>query len=245
MSQLPTKSDPFGFPKTRWDLVVEAQGSEKARNELLTLYNGPVFAYFRALTRDRGAAEELRQSFFVTELTRLTADSERGVIRRADQNKGRFRDFLKTSLRNHWLSSLRGTTNRPVSLDESANSEADENLEAKIASAENAFLGNWARQVISDALRAVEQTCHDRNQVQHFDLFMAHYFPPAGADTSWEILAKKHGYKDGKTARNRAETVLNHFRPIFSKTLLGEGPSGASLNEEIRDLLKILGDDNA
>jgi len=86
MTDQPPLPDKFGFPtETRWDLVLAARESEAARNELLALYNRPILAFFRALSRNEATAQELRQSFFLAELTRLTGGQGRGVVYRADR----------------------------------------------------------------------------------------------------------------------------------------------------------------
>ncbi len=233
-----TRHDPFGFPETIWDLVIEARESEAARNQLLTLYYRPVLAFFRALTKNSGAAEELRQSFFEVELTRLSGEAARGVVRRADPQKGRFRDFLKQSLRHHWLSSLRSDKRffEPV--------PDDEDWGPRVTGAERAFARSWVEQVVAIALRKVEKICQERGQDQHFAIFMAHYFPSSEVDPSWESLAPQFGQKDGKTARNRASTVEAHMQKALGELLLRERPD-ANLPEEVRDVLSILGDDDA
>jgi hypothetical protein len=239
MSEMPPSADKFGFPATRWDLVHAAAGSERARNELLSLYYRPILAFFRALARDAAAAEELRQSFLLAELTRLSGDAGQGVVRRADQDKGRFRDYLKQSLRHHWLSSLRGRPDNTSPLPED-----EDSWHPRIENAERAFVRAWVRQMLVVALRSVESICQTRHQEQHFALFTGYHFPPAGTDASWEVLAEKFGLKDGKTARSRAATAQAHLRTTLTDMLLREHP-GATLSNEVLDVLSILGDDDA
>ena len=80
---------------TRWSLLMRAHQSDAharqtAQTELLTRYCGAAYRYLCSLVRDDAAAEELCQEFAL----RLI----RGDFRHADPNRGRFRDYLKTSL---------------------------------------------------------------------------------------------------------------------------------------------------
>jgi DNA-directed RNA polymerase specialized sigma24 family protein len=237
MTDHPPLPDKFGFPETRWDLVLAAPESEAARNQLLALYDRPILAFFRALTRNEAKAQELRQSFFLVELTRLAEGQGSGVVYRADPAKGRFRDFLKQSLRYHWLSSLR------VKRDTSEPPPDDESWHPRIENAERSFARAWVREVVATALRSVEAMCKERRQELHFSIFTSHYFPSPGMDPSWEVLAKRFGVKDGKTARVRAETVHSHIRRVLAEVLLRNQPD-VKLSDEVQDVLSILGEDH-
>jgi len=84
---------------TRWTVFFQAHGlagdaeeaAKAARRELLGLYGGPVYRYLRAALRDVDATDELYQQFALKFV--------RGDLRRASPDHGRFRDFLKTTLR--------------------------------------------------------------------------------------------------------------------------------------------------
>jgi len=88
---------------TAWTMVRRARGSEEddpdsdsggdtaeARRSLLQQYHRPVSRYLRAITRDADAADDLFQQFAVKFME--------GGFRRADQDRGRFRDYLKTAI---------------------------------------------------------------------------------------------------------------------------------------------------
>ncbi|MFO0953889.1 MAG: sigma factor, partial [Isosphaeraceae bacterium] len=63
---------------------------EQAQARLLRRYGAAVYRYLLASLRDQDAADELFQEFALRFI--------RGDFHRADQTKGRFRDFLKTAL---------------------------------------------------------------------------------------------------------------------------------------------------
>src|SRR5262249_3388498 len=88
---------------THWTEVLRAhQGQPEsmtaAKRELLLRYHGAVYRYLLGMLRDPDAAQDLAQDFAVRFL--------RGDCRRADPERGRCRDYLKTAVRhlvqNHW-----------------------------------------------------------------------------------------------------------------------------------------------
>ncbi len=80
---------------THWSLLVQAhQGDAAAREaqaELLPRYCAAVYRYLRGVVGDPNTVEELCQEFALRFV--------RGDFRRADPQRGRFRDYLKVALR--------------------------------------------------------------------------------------------------------------------------------------------------
>ena len=81
---------------THWSKLFEAhktngETTTAAQQEELLRYYGAVRRYLVGIVHDAGVAEELTQDFAVRFL--------RGDFKRADPERGRFRDFLKTALR--------------------------------------------------------------------------------------------------------------------------------------------------
>jgi DNA-directed RNA polymerase specialized sigma24 family protein len=109
------------FPTTHWSVVLAAgdcahPGSRDALSELCTLYWAPVRAFVRRRAGD-AAADDLTQGFFAALL-------ERGALSAADQDRGRFRGFLLTSVKyylaDQWdraHAQKRGGGDQPLSLD--------------------------------------------------------------------------------------------------------------------------------
>src|SRR5260370_21805806 len=88
---------PSQFPTTRWTLVVAAGDPHRkeARSALVSLcenYWYPLYTYLRRRGYSADEAQDLTQDFFIRVLAARYLD-------RADQEKGRFRSFLLTSLK--------------------------------------------------------------------------------------------------------------------------------------------------
>ena len=99
----PLDSTAGGRPKfltTQWELVAaaSAEGAAEARaalDDLYRLYCYPVYAFIRRRGHSRQDAQDLTQDFFVHLL-------EKGILGRADPQRGRFRNFLLGSF-DHFL----------------------------------------------------------------------------------------------------------------------------------------------
>ena len=110
------------FGSTRWSVVLAAgQRSTAEAREALTLlcqhYWYPLYVYVRRRVPQVDRAQDLIQEFFAQLL-------EKNLIGKADPQRGRFRAFLLTSLRNflanEWAKSQaakRGQGKNPLSLD--------------------------------------------------------------------------------------------------------------------------------
>lgn len=80
---------------TQWSMVFAAHGSQGQgddRHDLMARYSGAAYRYLLGAVRDAEVAEDLCQEFALRFL--------RGDFRRATPQRGRFRDYLKTSLVN-------------------------------------------------------------------------------------------------------------------------------------------------
>ncbi|MEO1615830.1 MAG: sigma factor [Planctomycetota bacterium] len=94
------------LPKTRWSLVIRAGGlsddpatreeARKSLEELCEAYWPALYAYLRRQGYQRSDAEDLIQGFFTDLLARQSIET-------VDQQKGRFRAFLFSSL-DHFVS---------------------------------------------------------------------------------------------------------------------------------------------
>ena len=158
------------FPTTHWSVVINAgAGSESvarvALESLCRHYWYPLYAFVRRQGRAHHEAEDCTQEF----LARLLATD---AVARARPERGRFRTFLLTALRNfltnEWhraQAAKRGGGQAVVSLDWSdaekrfAHEPADPGL-----TPEQAFDRNWARGLIESTLAALRTEYEKRGQ---------------------------------------------------------------------------------
>src|SRR5262249_8595186 len=88
------------FPSTHWSVVlaagrrqVEPQAAQAARAELCQTYWVPLYSFVRSRGYTLHDAQDLTQSFFAYLI-------ERKIYTRVDRQKGRFRSFLRASVKN-------------------------------------------------------------------------------------------------------------------------------------------------
>jgi hypothetical protein len=116
--------------------------------------------------------------------------------------------------------------------------------------AEAAFHRAWVKATLAEALTRVRALCLKRKHEVHLHLFEARYLSEADPAPSWEELGARFG-TDQKTARDRADTVVRHFRFVLRRMLRNEitVPRGsrrrrqvteAAIDEEIEALLSFL-----
>lgn len=191
------------FATTRWSLVrlagdggADVDGRD-ALDRLCRTYRPPVLAYVRAHYRGEDA-EDLTQAFFAHLL-------EQQLPGRADRDRGRFRAFLLTSLKNFVAGSLareraqrRGGGTLRV--------EVDEHLRDQGHGPEQAFEAEWARTVLREALDALESEADESGRI---DLFRAlsPFLTEAPGDEDYARIAAEMGLR-----RNTVAVAVHRLR---------------------------------
>jgi len=150
---LPEEPKPSVFPETQWtQLGGAAVGGTDDLDRLIRQYWAPLRIFFLAtFPQLRNDAEIWLQDFAEDKLLKA------GWLSRADRSRGRFRDFLKTSLRNFVYDrlNLAAAKRTPVPLDAV---EADL---AQPAEPSEAFDLMWVRTVLSESLKRMEADCRN------------------------------------------------------------------------------------
>jgi len=137
--------------ETRWTMLFKAHGSQEdarlaAQKQLLLRYYGAAYRYLLGTVRNLEVADELSQEFAVRFL--------RGDFHRADPQRGRFRDFLRTSLRHlaqdHWRKQNR--TPLPLPQDPA---EVPAEVPAEDPT-DQEFLNKWREELLSHTWESLE-----------------------------------------------------------------------------------------
>lgn len=179
------------FPVTQWTVLAQAtlhgdEAGREALNRLCQTYWEPV----RQSVLRRGwtphEAEDLTQSFFMHLL-------ERGLLRRADRERGRFRAFLKTILHRFLLHELerRGAARRGGGRAEVDVGCVAEQL-ALDPETDVEFDRRWARAAMQAALDRVLEECVDRRQRDAAGV-IAPFLGGSGELPTYEVAAARLG----------------------------------------------------
>jgi RNA polymerase sigma-70 factor (ECF subfamily) len=179
---------------------------------------------------DAAAAEELTQEFAAALL--------RGDFSSADPDRGRFRDYVKTSVRNlarkHWKRRQRA---REISL-------ADEHLlatpsESQLFDADQSFLDSWREELLDQTWKELERV-EDETGVPHYSLLSLKTQCPELRSAD---LAERVAPLLGKTlTADGVRQAVHRAREAFARLLIDEvsrsltNRAPEALEEELIDL---------
>ncbi len=211
---------------TQWTLVLHAhQGlanAALAQKELLHRYGGAVYRYLLGAVRDPDAAEDLAQEFALRFV--------RGDFRRANPERGRFRDFLKTALIHLVTDHHRARQARPLLLDPDAPEPAAPSLDSGPGDAD--FLASWREELLHRTWKALAQA----NPVYHGALLLRVTEPEITSPQMAERLTAQLG-KPLSAALVRKALQRAHSK--FAELLLEEvaGSLGTATREALQEEL--------
>lgn len=229
-------SDGSIFPQTDWAALRRAaQAEQMPLDRLIRMYWQPLRIYFiSSFPNLKDQADLVLQDFAEDKML------QEGWLKKADQSRGRFRDFLKTSLRNFVLNrlNLKEAKNPPVSLDD---------LEHEVAEPQGVaeeFDLAWARAVLAETLRRMEADCKDPRADQPrrgriWELFRLRLLEPVFNDAApppYEQLVDKFGLKSPMEASNTLLSAKRIFKGHLSEVIQEYAGKDAATAAEIRAL---------
>jgi hypothetical protein len=232
-------SDPSAssiFPRTDWAQLGPAAVADTARlDRLIRLYWTPLRIFLVASFPSlKDQADVLLQEFAEDKILKT------GWLQRADPQRGKFRDFLKISLRNFVLDRLSRAEvkHAPVSLD-----ELEVDLPGPEETAE-AFDLTWVRTVLAETLRRMEADCKDpaadqprRSQI--WEMFRIRLLEPLFNDVPqvpYEQLIESFGLKSPTDASNMLLSAKRIFKMHLTRVIKDYAEQDAATAEEIRAL---------
>lgn len=208
------------FLTTRWSIVARAaSGSREARDALESLcasYWYPLYAYARRRGLDHHAAQDGVQGFFA----RLIEKQDLATV---DRSRGRFRSFLLAALKNYlsneWdreRAHKRGGGFTRLSYDEA---DAQRRYQSDLAvsdAPEKAFERQWAREVISRALAALESEWRHAKREALFARLKPSLVGPeqSGGGAPQSAIARELGLTE-----NAVRIALHRLRKRFGELL--------------------------
>jgi RNA polymerase sigma-70 factor (ECF subfamily) len=234
------------FSTTQWSLVLTAgdgqehSGSSEALALLCERYWYPIYALVRGMRHDPDTAQDLTQGFFVHLL-------ETRALKVATPERGRFRAFLKTSLR-HYLSNerhrlhalKRGGGIPHVSLDFGAAENRFRCEPAHGDTPEILFEKAWAWTILGRALERLRADANrspeSRVRFVHLEPFLAG--PCATAPSYLRVAAELH------MSESAVKVAVHRLRGRFGEELRAEiaetVDDPGQVEEEIRYLLSVV-----
>lgn len=234
------------FPDTRWSLILRAVDQEgltsadgSALNEMCRLYWYPIYAFIRASGYSPENAADHTQDFFHGILTHR-------AIKKIDPERGRFRAFLRTSIRNHLLTAhriahtqKRGGKIPHVSIDhtESERKFADEPHES--ITPELLFDRACAIELIGRALAQLEFEHRRSGRDATFQAFQP-FLSRAPSSGSYDQICSSLGVSR-ETARTQLHRLRKRFYRAFADEVSQTLVDPDQLEDEMKYLLDALG----
>jgi RNA polymerase sigma-70 factor (ECF subfamily) len=230
------------FLTTHWSLIEKTQSSEEGSRELIGLllkkYWKPVYCYLRRKGYDNEQAKDLTQGFFHEVVL------GRGLIKKADQSKGRFRPYLLLAL-NRYLINIREEEtaqkripkDRLIPLD---SIDLPDLPPSVIQSApEEAFNYAWVSALLEQVLAEVQTKCRERDLMLHWQVFRDRLVRPIlnrSDPLSMKEICDKYGIEDTIKASNMITTVKRLFQTILKQHVRNSVMSDEDTADELAQI---------
>lgn len=184
------------FPSTSWSIILESQdiGSQRYREcieKLISLYWKPVYIYIKyGWSKTNEEAKDLTQQYFASFL-------EKELIQNVSKERGRFRTYIKKTLKNFLLDMKRkdhaikrgGSADR-IPLDTLNLDKYD--IPSSMDPSE-IFEVAWSRTVLENALSGLKTELERLGKGTYFNVFSEYYEPEGGRKLTREQIAEKFG----------------------------------------------------
>jgi RNA polymerase sigma-70 factor (ECF subfamily) len=211
---------------TRWgDLREIRDGTDAAAaaSRLLGRYQRAVYRYLLGALRDEHAADDLFQEFALRVV--------RGSFNTADPARGRFRDFLKTTLRNLIVNHHKRHGKPAVPL-----GEEPATAEEPGAEADEAFLERWREELLARAWEALRQADGEGGQHLYAVLRFRTDHPELRSPVMAERLAPLLGKAvSADWVRKRLQLARERYTDLLVKEVAGSlaDPTEDAVAEEV------------
>jgi RNA polymerase sigma factor (sigma-70 family) len=234
------------FTTTHWSIVLAAAetaapGGREALEKLCHTYWPPVYAYIRRRGSNPDDARDLTQEFFAQFL-------EKKRVELADPERGRFRSFLVTALKNFLLNEWRrghakkrGGGQWLLSLDEQRDAETRFMAEPAdpATTPDRAFEKRWALTLLDHVLSRLREEFATTGRQEYFDALKVFVWGDPGVVSQAEVAARL-----GITA-NALGVAVHRLRHRFGELVRTEiaqtVASPAEIDYELRHLMEVLG----
>ena len=234
------------FTTTHWSMILAAAhtaapGAHEALEKLCRTYWPPVYAYIRGQGRNPDDARDLTQEFFAQFL-------EKKRVKLADPERGRFRSFLITALKNFLTSEWRrnqaekrGGGQWLFSLDECRDAETRFMAEPAdpATTPDRAFEKGWALTLLDRVLCRLREEFVAAGRREHFDALKTFVWGNPRAVSQTEVAARL-----GITP-NAVSVTVHRMRRRFGELLRNEVAqtvaSEPEIDDELRHLMEALG----
>jgi len=230
------------FATTHWSVVLCAgrrggPEADEALAELCRRYWLPLYAYARRRVADANEAEDLTQEFFARLL-------EKNALARASPERGRFRAFLLTAMKN-FLANERDRANAQkrggrgrLSLDLHTGESRLRLEPAHDLTPERAYERQWALTLLELVLGRLRAEFTSAGKARHFELLQAAI--TGDRQAAYAAVASQLGVSE-EAARQAGHRLRKRYRELLREEVAQTLADPRDVEEEIRCLFEALG----
>jgi hypothetical protein len=222
------KLTPSPFPTTNWTVIQNFGHQKQVLSELYQKYWQPLCSYLRYRGYNQEIAQDLVQGFF--------ADKVLGqeLVGKSDRSRGKFRNFLLTSLKHYIID-----VNRRLKPSVDFELEPEESSRAKDAEAQ--FLRSWAEQLLQEVLDELRDEYFRNNKGTHWELFRTWLVESDldQANIHMKDLCTRLNIPSSEKAYNMIASVKGRFRIIMRRRLHTQSGSQTDIDDEIRSYINL------
>jgi RNA polymerase sigma factor (sigma-70 family) len=230
------------FPSTRQS-VLAALGDlrpgtrDPDLERLISLYWKPVYCLIRSSgTRTNEDAKDLTQEFF----TRVVLEG--ALAERYTPDKGSFRAYLKTSVRNFLRNDHRDATRlkrgAPLALEMREVDLLAIVPDAQALPPDQLFDAAWRSVVLGKAVQVLQERLAAANKTVLFDVFRRYDLEEDGAQASYESVGQSLGISPD-TVKNHLTRAREEFRKAVRHVVFATVADSKDLSAELRELFGI------
>ena len=233
---MPDESRRHRFSTTRWTLVVAAGGSSPAAADALAAlcetYWYPVYAWTRRSGHSADQAADLTQAFFVQIL-------EKGFLKAADRDRGKFRSYLLGSLRHFlanewdWRHAQKregGHVHISIEFEEGERRYAHEPVDT--LTPDRVYEHRWATAVLDEAMAALSLRYEQSGRQELFKRLRPHL---TGDPSAYSEMAAASATTEGAL-----RAAVHRLRKDFAASLRAVVAETVERHEDVEDELRFL-----
>lgn len=230
------------FDTTHWSVVLQAASqftpqAQEALERLCQIYWYPLYVHVRRAGWREEDAKDLTQHFFSRFL-------ERRYLQLADPERGRFRSFLLTSLKNflanEWekVRAQKRDRQRTVSWD-AFDPEARYQLEPTDSlSPDRLYEKRWVATLLENVLAQLRSEYEAAGRWLEFEKLKDHVWG-AATGSSYAVIARELGIEENSVAV-AVHRLRKRFREQLRSTVARTVESPAEVDAELRHLLTVM-----
>jgi RNA polymerase sigma-70 factor (ECF subfamily) len=209
-------------------MILDPERREAVLAELCTKYWKPLYHYLRCKGFSNEEAKDLVQGFFTENVL------GREFLQRVDRTRGKFRNFLLVAIRNYAIN-VQKKDKTPSELDGEANELRG------INDPETEFNRTWADELLRQILKELENECHRKGKIAHWQIFREWLLEPTIDDDRAQMssICEKYGVTSASQAYNMISKTKMRFRAILRSHLRSFVDSDAEVDAEISDFINI------